>query len=321
MKYIQIHSKLDISPELSRSLHEVNRASKDTFSSLRSPGVEGGASSHALNFKSLSENHDVGDDDNINNNNGNGNSDLDGSDSQLRKVRKLGSGDNGNGSGNYIGTEAADADSSAGGGGGAAGDARTLKRPRLVWTPQLHKRFVDVVAHLGIKNAVPKTIMQLMNVEGLTRENVASHLQKYRLYLKRMQQGDTGSEGGGPPNSEQQLFESCHEGGSAGGNGNSNCNGGGSNNGSGGENSNNGQMGLPPIHMPYQVMPMPMQMPVYGGHHPHQIGMQMGNHHQYQHHGYDGNHPYNNMMQQQQQQQRDWSANNSYQRHVAHDDN
>ncbi|CDY08579.1 BnaA05g28150D [Brassica napus] len=73
---------------------------------------------------------------------------------------------------------------------GTAGDepARTLKRPRLVWTPQLHKRFVDAVAHLGIKNAVPKTIMQLMSVDGLTRENVASHLQKYRLYLKRMQE-------------------------------------------------------------------------------------------------------------------------------------
>lgn len=65
--------------------------------------------------------------------------------------------------------------------------ARALKRPRLVWTPPLHKRFVDAVSHLGIKNAVPKTIMQLMNVEGLTRENVASHLQKYRLYLKRLQ--------------------------------------------------------------------------------------------------------------------------------------
>ncbi|CAA7388994.1 unnamed protein product [Spirodela intermedia] len=77
----------------------------------------------------------------------------------------------------------------AGSGGMNPGEepARTLKRPRLVWTPQLHKRFVDAVAHLGIKNAVPKTIMQLMNVEGLTRENVASHLQKYRLYLKRMQ--------------------------------------------------------------------------------------------------------------------------------------
>lgn len=65
--------------------------------------------------------------------------------------------------------------------------ARTLKRPRLVWTPQLHKRFVEAVSQLGLKNAVPKTIMLLMNVEGLTRENVASHLQKYRLYLKRMQ--------------------------------------------------------------------------------------------------------------------------------------
>ncbi|GAV57058.1 Myb_DNA-binding domain-containing protein [Cephalotus follicularis] len=83
-------------------------------------------------------------------------------------------------------------------GSGAAGDepARTLKRPRLVWTPQLHKRFVDAVAHLGIKNAVPKTIMQLMSVDGLTRENVASHLQKYRLYLKRMQ-GLSGGGGGG----------------------------------------------------------------------------------------------------------------------------
>ena len=38
----------------------------------------------------------------------------------------------------------------------------------------------------GVKNAVPKTILQLMNVEGMTRENVASHLQKYRLYLKRL---------------------------------------------------------------------------------------------------------------------------------------
>ncbi|XP_057786356.1 transcription factor MYBC1-like [Salvia miltiorrhiza] len=76
---------------------------------------------------------------------------------------------------------------SGAGGGGGDEPARTLKRPRLVWTPQLHKRFVDAVAHLGIKNAVPKTIMQLMSVDGLTRENVASHLQKYRLYLKRMQ--------------------------------------------------------------------------------------------------------------------------------------
>nr|GMD46454.1 transcription factor PCL1-like [Ipomoea batatas] len=83
------------------------------------------------------------------------------------------------------------------GGAGADEPARTLKRPRLVWTPQLHKRFVDAVAHLGIKNAVPKTIMQLMSVDGLTRENVASHLQKYRLYLKRMQGLSNGGGAGG----------------------------------------------------------------------------------------------------------------------------
>ncbi|PKA67215.1 Two-component response regulator ARR1 [Apostasia shenzhenica] len=102
------------------------------------------------------------------------------------------------------------------GGGGSAGDdsARTLKRPRLVWTPQLHKRFVDAVAHLGIKNAVPKTIMQLMSVEGLTRENVASHLQKYRLYLKRMQGLSSSGAGGqtGPMSAAdaatEQLFAS-----------------------------------------------------------------------------------------------------------------
>ncbi|KAJ0266377.1 hypothetical protein HA466_0003970 [Hirschfeldia incana] len=85
--------------------------------------------------------------------------------------------------------------------------ARTLKRPRLVWTPQLHKRFVDAVAHLGIKNAVPKTIMQLMSVDGLTRENVASHLQKYRLYLKRMQSGGGGG-GGNVVGDSDHLFAS-----------------------------------------------------------------------------------------------------------------
>jgi SHAQKYF class myb-like DNA-binding protein len=60
------------------------------------------------------------------------------------------------------------------------------KRPRLVWTPALHARFVDAVRKLGVKTAVPKSIMKLMNVEGLTRENVASHLQKYRQHLKRL---------------------------------------------------------------------------------------------------------------------------------------
>ncbi|KAG8054771.1 hypothetical protein GUJ93_ZPchr0001g32421 [Zizania palustris] len=70
-------------------------------------------------------------------------------------------------------------------GGEGVGGGRGRKKARMVWTPELHHRFVEAVAHLGEKGAVPKAIVQLMNVDGLTRENVASHLQKYRLYLKR----------------------------------------------------------------------------------------------------------------------------------------
>ncbi|KAJ7980324.1 Two-component response regulator [Quillaja saponaria] len=51
---------------------------------------------------------------------------------------------------------------------------------------ELHQQFVAAVNQLGIDKAVPKKILELMNVPGLTRENVASHLQKYRLYLRRL---------------------------------------------------------------------------------------------------------------------------------------
>ncbi|XP_028799138.1 two-component response regulator ARR12 [Neltuma alba] len=65
-------------------------------------------------------------------------------------------------------------------------DPSTQKKPRVVWTVELHRKFVAAVNQLGIDKAVPKKILDLMNVEKLTRENVASHLQKYRLYLKRI---------------------------------------------------------------------------------------------------------------------------------------
>ncbi|XP_074585372.1 two-component response regulator ORR23-like [Curcuma longa] len=65
-------------------------------------------------------------------------------------------------------------------------DTTTQKKPRVVWSIDLHRKFVAAVNQLGIDKAVPKRILELMNVEKLTRENVASHLQKYRLYLKRL---------------------------------------------------------------------------------------------------------------------------------------
>lgn len=65
-------------------------------------------------------------------------------------------------------------------------DPTSSKKPRVVWSVELHQQFVSAVNHLGIDKAVPKRILELMNVPGLTRENVASHLQKFRLYLKRL---------------------------------------------------------------------------------------------------------------------------------------
>ncbi|KAG2308293.1 hypothetical protein Bca52824_028041 [Brassica carinata] len=65
-------------------------------------------------------------------------------------------------------------------------DPSSQKKPRVVWTVELHKKFVAAVNQLGFEKAMPKKILDLMNVEKLTRENVASHLQKFRLYLKRI---------------------------------------------------------------------------------------------------------------------------------------
>ncbi|KAI8474196.1 MAG: hypothetical protein J3K34DRAFT_456883 [Monoraphidium minutum] len=66
-------------------------------------------------------------------------------------------------------------------------DGGSAKKPRVVWSVEMHQQFVAAVNQLGVDKAVPKKILELMNVEGLTRENVASHLQKYRLYLRRVQ--------------------------------------------------------------------------------------------------------------------------------------
>ncbi|XP_073285455.1 two-component response regulator ARR1-like isoform X2 [Primulina huaijiensis] len=84
-------------------------------------------------------------------------------------------------------------------------DVSTHKKPRVVWSSELHLKFMDAVNKLGLEKAVPKKILELMNVPALTRENVASHLQKYRLYLKRLSDPSQPSIGldnsfMGPPN-------------------------------------------------------------------------------------------------------------------------
>ncbi|XP_004508999.1 two-component response regulator-like APRR2 isoform X1 [Cicer arietinum] len=60
------------------------------------------------------------------------------------------------------------------------------KKMKVDWTPELHKKFVKAVEQLGIDHAIPSRILDLMKVEGLTRHNVASHLQKYRMHKRHI---------------------------------------------------------------------------------------------------------------------------------------
>ncbi|XP_022855059.1 two-component response regulator ORR26-like isoform X3 [Olea europaea var. sylvestris] len=68
-----------------------------------------------------------------------------------------------------------------------SGDPSSVKKARVVWTVDLHQKFVKAVNQFGFDKVGPKKILDLMGVPWLTRENVASHLQKYRLYLSRLQ--------------------------------------------------------------------------------------------------------------------------------------
>ncbi|XP_072957427.1 two-component response regulator-like APRR2 [Typha angustifolia] len=66
------------------------------------------------------------------------------------------------------------------------GSRSNKKKTKVDWTPELHKRFVQAVEQLGIDQAIPSKILDLMKVEGLTRHNIASHLQKYRMHRRHI---------------------------------------------------------------------------------------------------------------------------------------
>ncbi|KAG4926786.1 hypothetical protein JHK85_053272 [Glycine max] len=61
--------------------------------------------------------------------------------------------------------------------------APPTKKPRLMWRQELHQQFVEDVMQIGLDKAKPKRIVEAMNIPGLTREQVASHLQKHRHEL------------------------------------------------------------------------------------------------------------------------------------------
>ncbi|XP_020592705.1 myb family transcription factor EFM-like isoform X2 [Phalaenopsis equestris] len=61
------------------------------------------------------------------------------------------------------------------------------RKARRCWSPELHRRFIIALQQLGgAQVATPKQIRELMKVDGLTNDEVKSHLQKYRLHTRRI---------------------------------------------------------------------------------------------------------------------------------------
>ncbi|GER42217.1 homeodomain-like superfamily protein [Striga asiatica] len=68
-----------------------------------------------------------------------------------------------------------------------SGDHQSARKQRRCWSPDLHRRFINALQQLGgAQAATPKQIRELMQVEGLTNDEVKSHLQKYRLHSRRL---------------------------------------------------------------------------------------------------------------------------------------
>ncbi|KAL9148997.1 hypothetical protein ABFS82_12G080700 [Erythranthe guttata] len=82
------------------------------------------------------------------------------------------------------------AETGGGNGGGAKkgekeGQSQNRKARRC-WSPELHRRFLQAIQQLGGGHVgTPKQIRELMKVDGLTNDEVKSHLQKYRLHTRR----------------------------------------------------------------------------------------------------------------------------------------
>ncbi|KAK3033667.1 hypothetical protein RJ639_034546 [Escallonia herrerae] len=82
--------------------------------------------------------------------------------------------------------------STGGGDGGNDGskgedkEGQSNRKSRRCWSPELHRRFLQALQQLGGSHvATPKQIRELMKVDGLTNDEVKSHLQKYRLHTRR----------------------------------------------------------------------------------------------------------------------------------------
>ncbi|OVA05027.1 SANT/Myb domain [Macleaya cordata] len=78
------------------------------------------------------------------------------------------------------------------------GDLR--RKTRRCWSQELHKRFLEALQQLGGSHvATPKQIKELMKVDGLTNDEVKSHLQKYRIHTRGPSPTTTHNDGNPQP--------------------------------------------------------------------------------------------------------------------------
>ncbi|KAK1361059.1 hypothetical protein POM88_045533 [Heracleum sosnowskyi] len=74
--------------------------------------------------------------------------------------------------------------------------SREKKTKEIVWNANLHSRFVEAILILGHLDAIPRNILKVMNVSSVSREQVASHLQKFRKFLEKVLDGEKSLHGG-----------------------------------------------------------------------------------------------------------------------------
>lgn len=87
--------------------------------------------------------------------------------------------------------------------------SQASRKQRRCWSPDLHRRFLGALQQLGgSQAATPKQIRELMKVDGLTNDEVKSHLQKYRLHNRRYPAGANGSP---PDNQKLVLFGGIYD--------------------------------------------------------------------------------------------------------------
>lgn len=70
--------------------------------------------------------------------------------------------------------------------GGNEKRSTSQRKSRRCWSQDLHRRFLEALDQLGgTEVATPKRIREIMREDGLTNDEVKSHLQKYRLHSRR----------------------------------------------------------------------------------------------------------------------------------------